>query len=687
MAGFEQLGIATARAEALRNGGIQEATPIQEGAIPVILQGSDVICQAQTGTGKTLAFLLPMLEKIRPEREDLQGLILTPTRELALQITTELKRWLASRDECNVLAIYGGQDVESQLRKLKKAVHIVVATPGRLLDHMRRGTISLGSVKMLVLDEADQMLHMGFLSEVEEIMSHMQYRKQTMLFSATMPTAVRSLAARFMLEPKDITVRAPQVTVKAIRQLAVEVTDHNKQETLQRLVEEYRPYLGLIFCRTKKRAIALNEALQELGFNSDELHGDLSQAKREQVMKRFREAKIHLLIATDVAARGLDVEGVTHVFNYDIPQDAEGYIHRIGRTGRAGEDGLAITFVSPHDRLELAAIEKGINQNIPREKSRGLVLPSGEFISKDATPDRQGSGNRKPTSRRGASSGKPGSWESKGRSNKQGRNSNSTSDRSGGKTMYPRSGSGTRSASTQRGSESRGGASGFTRSEGARGSSAGMGWAMRAGSSDRAESSEHVEQGERGGAARRGDSSSRGARKGSPQQRSNDSRGRGGSPQRSEQGERGRSAGRAGSEFGASRGEASGRTGSAKRMDTGDRGRSGGVPYTESRGGSGSSQRSESGERSGFAGRGESADRYGSSAPRTGSRERSKAPQFPNSGGDKNRSSQRSDSRGGRPSFGSSSGGGRSSSSGFKGSRPSGGGGGKSGSGSRNRSR
>ena len=691
MAGFEQLGIAAQRTAALRSGGIQEATPIQEGAIPVILQGSDVICQAQTGTGKTLAFLLPMLEKIRADRDELQGLILTPTRELALQITTELKRWLASKEEFNVLAIYGGQDVESQMRKLKRAVHIVVATPGRLLDHMRRGTISLGSVKMLVLDEADQMLHLGFLSEVEEIMSHMQYRKQTMLFSATMPAGVRSLAARFMLEPKDITVRAPQVTVKGIRQLAVEVTDRNKQETLQRLIEEQAPYLGVIFCRTKKRASALNEALQNLGFNSDELHGDLSQAKREQVMKRFRDAKLHLLIATDVAARGLDVEGITHVFNYDIPENAEGYIHRIGRTGRAGEQGMAITLVSPHDRLELAAIEKGINQTIPREKSRGLVLPTGEVILQDATPDRQGSGNRKPASRRGTTSGKTGSWENKGgRSNKQGRNSGGSF--SGSKPAYPRSGSGTRFASSTRGGEARGVASGFTRSESSRGS-AGMGWAMRVDSSDRAEAGEQSAQG-------RGDSSPRGGRGGASQRSGGEARGRGGASQRPGSDDRGRSAGRGGEgesrarggsaqrmdtgdrgRSGAPRGESRGGFGSAQRMDTGDRGRSG-APRGESRGGFGLAQRSESGERRGSAGRGEAADRFGSGAPRTGSGERSGAPQFPNSGGSKHRTSQRSDSRGGRPSFGSSSGGGRSSSNGARGGR-SGGGGGKPSSGGR----
>ncbi|MBO7748841.1 DEAD/DEAH box helicase, partial [Paenibacillus sp. MWE-103] len=371
MAGFEQLGIAQARAQSLRNEGITEATPIQESAIPVILQGGDVICQAQTGTGKTLAFLLPMLEKARADKDDVQGLILTPTRELALQITTELKKRLADGDGLSVLAVYGGQDVESQLRKLKQGVHIVVATPGRLLDHIRRGTVKLGGVRMLVLDEADQMLHMGFLTEVEEILAQMPYRKQTMLFSATMPAGVRSLAARIMIEPKDITVRAPQVTVEGIRQLTVETGARDKKEQLKRLLEEHNPFLGVIFCRTKKRASEVNEYLQENGFNSQELHGDLSQAKREQVMKRFRNAKVHLLVATDVAARGLDVEGVTHVFNFDIPDNAESYIHRIGRTGRAGEDGLAITLVSPHDRLELAAIEKGIRMSIPREGRAG----------------------------------------------------------------------------------------------------------------------------------------------------------------------------------------------------------------------------------------------------------------------------------------------------------------------------
>ncbi|MCQ6562049.1 DEAD/DEAH box helicase [Paenibacillus mendelii] len=388
MAGFAELGVSPERVEALHSGGIHEATPIQEGAIPVILQGYDVVCQAQTGTGKTLAFLLPMLEKLDPEKNRLQGLILTPTRELALQITAELKRWLASRSEFKVLAVYGGQDVEAQMRKLENGVHFAVATPGRLLDHMRRGTISLGSISMLVLDEADQMLHMGFLNEVVEIIEQIPTRRQTMLFSATMPQAVRTLALQFMNAPKDITVRTPQVTVKGIRQVVIETTDRGKQEALCQLILEHRPYLAMIFCRTKRRAKALNEALQEMGFASDELHGDLSQAKREQVMKRFRDAKLQLLVATDVAARGLDVEGVTHVYNYDVPHDVDSYIHRIGRTGRAGGDGLAVTIATPHDRMTIQTIERGIGMTVERRRADGSTVPKEPRPAADGRKER-----------------------------------------------------------------------------------------------------------------------------------------------------------------------------------------------------------------------------------------------------------------------------------------------------------
>jgi len=374
---FAKLGVSEGRVSILKAMGIVKPTPVQEETIPIVKAGHDVISQAQTGTGKTLAFVLPMLDKIRTDVPQVQGLILTPTRELAIQITGEIKKLLKPEDGIQVLAVYGGQDVEAQLHKLKGGMHLIVATPGRLLDHLRRETIALDGVKMLVLDEADQMLHMGFLTEVEDILRQTPYKKQTMLFSATMPPKIRELAERILRNPQHVTVKAERVTVKDIRQWVVETTDRNKQATLVKLLEETRPYLSIIFCRTKRRANTLNVALQEMGYESDELHGDLSQSKREQVMKRFRDAKLQLLVATDVAARGLDVEGVTHVFNYDVPLDVESYIHRIGRTGRAGEKGLAITLIAPKDRHEFADIENGIQMAMERRSVEGAPLSGG----------------------------------------------------------------------------------------------------------------------------------------------------------------------------------------------------------------------------------------------------------------------------------------------------------------------
>ncbi|MFD0674445.1 DEAD/DEAH box helicase [Cohnella sp. GCM10027633] len=377
MTDFAQLGVSERLVEKLKANGISKPTPVQAETIPIVYQSKDVISQAQTGTGKTLAFVLPMLDKVRPEEPQVQGLILTPTRELAIQITAEVKKLLDPRGEIKVLAVYGGQDVEAQLHKLKGHNHLVVATPGRLLDHLRRETIKLDGVRMLVLDEADQMLHMGFLTEVDEILRQTPYKKQVMLFSATMPPKIREMAGRILRNPEHVTVKAERVTVKDIRQWAVETTDRGKQDALVSLLEATQPYLSIIFCRTKRRASALNQALQEMGYVSDELHGDLSQMKREQVMKRFRDAKLQLLIATDVAARGLDVEGVTHVFNYDVPQDVESYIHRIGRTGRAGEKGLAITLHVGKDKHEMADIENGIEMSLERRTEEGVSLSGG----------------------------------------------------------------------------------------------------------------------------------------------------------------------------------------------------------------------------------------------------------------------------------------------------------------------
>ncbi|MFC5529550.1 DEAD/DEAH box helicase [Cohnella yongneupensis] len=377
MTDFAQLGVSERLVDRLKVMGIAKPTPVQAETIPIVYQNKDVISQAQTGTGKTLAFVLPMLDKIRVDQPHVQGLILTPTRELAIQITAEVKKLLDPNGSIKVLAVYGGQDVEAQLHKLKGHNHIVVATPGRLLDHLRRETISLADIRMLVLDEADQMLHMGFLTEVDEILRQTPYKKQVMLFSATMPPKIREMAGRILRSPEHVTVKAERVTVKDIRQWLVETTDRGKQDALVSLLEATQPYLSIIFCRTKRRASTLNLALQELGYDSDELHGDLSQAKREQVMKRFRDAKLQLLVATDVAARGLDVEGVTHVFNYDVPQDVESYIHRIGRTGRAGEKGLAITLFVGKDKHEVAAIEDGIEMALERRTEEGASLGGG----------------------------------------------------------------------------------------------------------------------------------------------------------------------------------------------------------------------------------------------------------------------------------------------------------------------
>jgi ATP-dependent RNA helicase DeaD len=384
---FESLGISKTNVQKLRSYGVAKPTPIQEKAIPIVLGGKDVIAQAQTGTGKTFAFILPILEKINPLVPHVQALIVTPTRELALQITEEFVKVTNDIDGVDVLAVYGGQDVDKQLKKLKKNIQIVVGTPGRLLDHIRRGTVDLSEASFLVLDEADQMLHIGFLNEVEDIIRETPKSRQTLLFSATMPEEIRTLANKHMRKPEYIQVEKTQGPAENVKLIAIHTIDRAKQATLIHLVETHRPYLAVIFCRTKRRVSKLYDVLKSHKFLCDELHGDLSQAKREQVMKRFRDGETQLLIATDVAARGLDVEGVTHVFNYDIPQDAESFIHRIGRTGRAGTKGLAITFYSSDDRPTLDLIEKELNITIEKQN----LGTSGEKEDKkiSSTSDRE----------------------------------------------------------------------------------------------------------------------------------------------------------------------------------------------------------------------------------------------------------------------------------------------------------
>ncbi|MFD1887414.1 DEAD/DEAH box helicase [Paenibacillus wenxiniae] len=425
---FNSFDISSAAVELLAANGIAQPTEVQQASIPLLLNGEDAIVQAKTGTGKTLAFLLPIFEKLNLNVTGApQALIVAPTRELALQIATEARKLADAYEGVRILAAYGGQDVERQLRKLEGGCHLVVGTPGRLLDHMGRGTLDMTKIRTLVLDEADQMLHMGFLKEVEQIILATSPSRQTMLFSATIPDGIRRLSAQYMRKPHDIRVGTEEtVPLNLIRQLVVECTPRGKLAALNEYIERERPYLAVIFCRTKRRAAKLNEELQEMGYASDELHGDLSQNKREQVMKAFRDAKLQLLVATDVAARGIDVEGVTHVFNYDIPQDVEYYIHRIGRTGRAGGKGRAITFVTPHDRRELEQIERETSQNLPREISNTSAQSedSGELLSNVRSP--------KPRTGSKTSSGSGSSRGKRGESGRSERAQSSGGGRSGG---------------------------------------------------------------------------------------------------------------------------------------------------------------------------------------------------------------------------------------------------------------
>jgi len=388
---FSKLGLSEELTEYLTELGINEPTPIQEQAIPIVFEGKDLIGQAQTGTGKTFAFLFPILEKINLELPHTQALVVAPTRELAIQITAEARRIVS--EDFGVLAVYGGQDVEQQARKLKGGAHLIIATPGRLLDHLRRGTINLGKIDFLVLDEADQMLHIGFLHEVEDIINQTPPSRQTLLFSATMPEQIQSLAKRYMKKPEIIRIKAKRITLDEIEQVVYETTDRGKFNALLNQLKETEPFLAIIFCRTKRRANKLNEQLKGKGLLSEELHGDLTQGKREKVMKLFREAKIQYLVATDVAARGIDVEGVTHVFNYDIPMDTESYVHRIGRTGRAGETGIAITFITQKDFHEMRSIEKELNLKI---KHINLVEKDDSRQRTDRTNREDGRAPRTP---------------------------------------------------------------------------------------------------------------------------------------------------------------------------------------------------------------------------------------------------------------------------------------------------
>jgi len=354
---FYELGLHHNIVRAISDMGFEEATPIQSQVIPIAKTGSDLIGQAQTGTGKTAAFAIPVLEKIETHSDKIQALVLAPTRELAIQVAEEIAR-LGTYTGVRTLPIYGGQDIQRQIRALKNRPHIIIATPGRLIDHMERRTIRLSDVHTVVLDEADEMLNMGFLEEIQKILAGVPEERQTMLFSATMPPQIRRLADQFLKNPEHISVMPKSVQSPQIEQFYIEVPERQKFDALCRLIDMESPELGVVFGRTKRRVDELASGLQKRGYLAEGLHGDLSQHQRDQVMRKFRDGQIELLVATDVAARGIDVSNVTHVFNFDVPQDPESYVHRIGRTGRAGREGVAITLVTPRETDHLHFIEK-----------------------------------------------------------------------------------------------------------------------------------------------------------------------------------------------------------------------------------------------------------------------------------------------------------------------------------------
>lgn len=352
--------------QAITELGFEEATPIQAQAIPIALSGADLIGQAQTGTGKTAAFGIPLITKIEREDERILALIMAPTRELAIQVAEEIGK-LSRFKGLRSLAIYGGQDIGRQIRGLKKKPQIIIGTPGRLLDHINRKTIRLDDVQTVVLDEADEMLDMGFMEDIQSILKLVPEERQTMLFSATMPSNIQRLAQQFLKNPQHVSVIPKQISAPLIDQAYVEVPERQKFEALSRLIDMESPELAIVFGRTKRRVDELAEALQKRGYTADGLHGDLSQNQRDAVMRKFRDGSIDVLVATDVAARGLDVSGVTHVINFDLPQDPESYVHRIGRTGRAGKEGTAWSFVTPREMDHLHLIERVTRHRITRK--------------------------------------------------------------------------------------------------------------------------------------------------------------------------------------------------------------------------------------------------------------------------------------------------------------------------------
>ncbi|HEY2295297.1 MAG TPA: DEAD/DEAH box helicase [Thermoanaerobaculia bacterium] len=361
---FESLGISEPILRTLIEIGYEAPTPIQEKTIPPMLAGRDLIGQAQTGTGKTAAFAIPILEKIDPATPEVQALVLAPTRELAIQVAEAIHTYSKYRGRVGVLPVYGGQPIQLQLKRLDRGVHVVVGTPGRIMDHLRRGTLRLDAVRLVVLDEADEMLRMGFIEDVEWILSQAPEGRQTALFSATLPREIRRIADRHLKDPVAIEIEHKTLTVPTIEQRYLLVTPQQKLDALARILETEPADAVLIFTRTKTGAAELTERLEGRGYAAEAMHGDMNQAQRESVIRRLRGGQVEIVVATDVAARGLDVERISHVINYDIPNDVEAYVHRVGRTGRAGRSGVAVLFVSPRERRMMQEIERFTGQRI-----------------------------------------------------------------------------------------------------------------------------------------------------------------------------------------------------------------------------------------------------------------------------------------------------------------------------------
>ncbi|HHJ39909.1 MAG: RNA helicase [Methylothermaceae bacteria B42] len=373
---FQELNLPKPLLLALQEAGYESPTPIQAATIPHVMAGKDMIAQAQTGTGKTAAFALPLLAKIDTEQAYPQVLVLTPTRELALQVAEAFQTYGAHLKDIHILPIYGGQEYGRQIRQLKRGVHVVVGTPGRIMDHMRRGTLNLDGLKTLVLDEADEMLRMGFVDDVDWILEQTPAERQVALFSATMPAPIRRIAQQHLREPEEIKIKVKTSTAETIRQRYCLINPHAKLDALTRILEAEDFEATILFVRTKNATVELAEKLAARGYAAAPLNGDIPQHQRQRTVEQLKNGKLDVLVATDVAARGLDVQRISHVINYDIPLDTESYVHRIGRTGRAGRTGEAILFVTPREKRLLNAIERATKQKVELMK-----LPTTEVIN------------------------------------------------------------------------------------------------------------------------------------------------------------------------------------------------------------------------------------------------------------------------------------------------------------------